>query len=70
MNRVGDGEYLLQDIVYSQFEDDEPSLFSKSFQIGFGVMLGLWVALLATAGTTILAMVLIVGFGGGFGFGE
>ena len=57
MNRAGDAEFLLHDIVVSDSsKEDHP--FKRGFIFGFGMILGLWLGGMIAGGLTIILMIL------------
>ena len=57
MNRAGDAEFLLQDIVATSVPKQE-NTFKRGFIFGFGMILGLWLGAMIAGGITIALMIL------------
>ena len=57
MNRAGDAEFLLQDIVTTSVPNQE-NTFKRGFIFGFGMILGLWLGAMIAGGITIVLMIL------------
>ena len=57
MNRAGDAEFLLQDIVTTSVPNQE-NTFKRGFIFGFSMILGLWLGVMIAGGITIVLMIL------------
>ena len=57
MNRAGDAEFLLQDMVAPPIPAQKYS-FKRGFIFGLGMILGLWFGGLIAGGLTIIVMIL------------
>ena len=58
MNRAGDAEFLLQDVVYTGVPNEKNKL-KDGFVFGFGMLMGLWLAAMIAGAITIGAMILL-----------
>ncbi len=56
MNRAGDAEFLLQDIVTTSMPKEDNPL-KRGFIFGFGMILGLWLGAMIAGGLTVLLMI-------------
>ena len=57
MNRAGDAEFLLQDIMTTSVPNQE-NTFKRGFIFGFAVVLGIWLGAMLAGGITIGLMIL------------